>query len=86
MPVRESMPLIARLFITIFFSIWFWHAYLMVARPRRWVDWMYVKPLRWWGLSVTVENEQKLNRKARVMGIFFVLFGLLFIGFVTLAR
>ena len=75
----EPMPWFGGLFFIAFFCIWFWHVYLMLARPRTWVEWFLAKLYRPFGIAVSIVDEQKLRSKLRLMGIPFLLGGLFFV-------
>lgn len=76
----EPMRWFACLFFVPFFAVWFWYVYLMLARPKTWVEWFLAKPWRGFGLKVSIEDEQKLRKKARIIGIVSLIFWLPFLG------
>ena len=47
----------------------FWIVYLLIAKPGAFVELMYRRPCRWWGLKVVLEDEAKLKRRSRFFGI-----------------
>ena len=47
-----------------FFSI----VYMLWVRPRRFIEWFLSRPYRAWGVQVTVVDENRLKRAARIFG------------------
>ena len=71
----EPVPLIGWICFSVFFSVWFWNAYLMIAHPRRWVELFHAKLWKLWGVALTVVDEQKLRRKAWLIGALLLIVG-----------
>ena len=63
MPQPEPMPWIARVFILVFFSVWFGLMYLMLARPRSYIEWFLTRPWKRFGVTVSVTDERMLKRR-----------------------
>ena len=80
MPHAEPMPAVALVFFVIFFMFWFWHAYLLLTRPNRWMEWFMAWSWRPFGLKVSIENEQKFRKRTRLTGVIYLIFGLFFFG------
>jgi len=55
--------------------VFFGQAYLMIARPTLWAEWVFSRPMRWYGLTVSIGDEQKLHRVASRLGWTYVLLG-----------
>ena len=73
----EPVPWFGWCFMTVFFGIWFGMTYLMLASPRRWVEWFFAKPWKSWGIAVSVVDEQRLKRRARFMGLVYLAAGVM---------
>ena len=82
MPKPEPMPGFVGVLMALFslISIGYW--YLLLARPKTFVEWFLAKPYRAWGVTVTVTDEEKLRRVTRWLGLVLVMFavGMALIG------
>ena len=74
------MPVGAILFFVVFFAFWFYHAYLLFCRPVTWVDWFFRKPWKPFGVTVAIEDHQKLKRRTRLLGAIYLIVGVLFLA------
>lgn len=63
--------------LTVFFVLWFGHAYLMVTNPKRWVSWVISMLWKPFGLTVTIADEQKLRKRAWFVGTLYIVVGIL---------
>ena len=52
----------------------FWIAYLLMAQPLRYVELFIRRSYRPLGISVTVNDEGKLRRRTRVLGLLLLAF------------
>ncbi len=53
-----------------------WVVYLLLARPARFVEWFMRRPYRSWGITVTVVDDTRLRRRARVLGALLFVVGI----------
>ena len=51
-----------------------WIVYLLIARPRQFVEWFVRRTYRSWGIGIVIEDEEKLQRKARFVGQLLLVF------------
>ncbi len=72
-----SIPeLILASFVGVFLAvIWFGQAYLMLAKPERWVEWFLTRPWGPLGVSVTIDDPVRLRRMTRRYGMVFAVVG-----------
>lgn len=55
------------------------HAYLLFVNPKKWLNWpFYGIPLSWFGVAVTIKDENKLRSTSRTLGCLCVIGGILF--------
>ncbi len=81
MPHAEPAPLFGVIFLIAFFSFWFYHAYLMLCRPEKWIDWFFRRPWKSFGIAVSIENQDKLRKRTRFLGMIYLVTGILFLVF-----
>ena len=82
----EPLPPIVRAILVVLLSFLLWNAYMVFVRPRQWMDWMYAKPLKRWGLKVTVEDERKFRRIMKFFGMAYILGAVFFLGLILFGR
>ena len=56
------------------YGLLLWMVYLMLARPLMFFDWFIRRTYRSWGISVVVENEKKLRKRSRTLGLLMLVF------------
>ena len=67
---REAMPWPVVVFFLAFGTFWIWMAYLMLVKPKQYVEWFLNKPYRWWGLQVSIVDERRFKRWSRIYAFF----------------
>jgi len=77
------MPAGMWVFFIVFFVFWFYHGYLLLFRPTTWVEWFIRKTWRPFGLAVTIEDQEKLKRRTRLLGLIYVIGGIIFFALVA---
>ena len=75
----EPIPPIAAAFVVLFFGFWFYNSYLMCYRPRRWVEWFVGKPWKPFGIAMVIQDEERLKKMARRLGLIYGVFGMVFL-------
>ncbi len=62
------------LLLVALYTFLFWVVYLFVARPLTFVELFMRRRYRAWGLSVTIDDETKLKRRSRALGLLLAIF------------
>ena len=73
------MPWMAWVFILVFFGVWCGLVYLMLARPRSYIEWFVTKPWKRFGVTVSVTDERMLKRRMLLLAVPVLLGGLGFV-------
>ena len=73
------MPWMAWVFILAFFGVWFGFVYLMLARPRSYIEWFVTRPWKRFGVTVSVTDERMLKRRMLLLAVPVLLGGLGFV-------
>ncbi|MBI3324515.1 MAG: hypothetical protein HYZ92_04460 [Candidatus Omnitrophica bacterium] len=72
-------------FLLLFFGVWFVYAGLLVFRPITWVYWFISQPCKTFGISVSIHVERRFRKRARYLGFFYLLVGVISLGIVLWA-
>ena len=66
--MKENLPFSWALIVLplAFVALWCWWVHLMLNKPQQWLELFFNKPYRWFGLQISIVDEAKFRRLARL--------------------
>ena len=83
--MAEPIPFGALVFFGVWISLVFACAYTAFVNPRWLIKWFLIGRIcRWFGVTVSIKNEEKFRRSMRVLGCFYMVIGFLALVLITI--
>ncbi len=77
--MASPMPVAAGIFFILFSGFIGWYGYLWAFRRETALRWFFDKPMRMWGLQVSVVNQQRFRNSFRVVGLMYFVLALILV-------